>query len=59
MLEIVKVLMNRDGMTQDEAENLVAEAREDFYANPDNYVDADDFMEDWFGLEPDYFFEVV
>ena len=51
--------MNRDGMTQDEAENLVAVAREDFFANPDNYADADDFMEDWFGLEPDYFFEVV
>ena len=53
MTETKRILMERDELTSEEAEELIAEAREalnngDFEA-----------MEDYLGLEPDYIFDVL
>lgn len=42
---IRQVLMQRDGLSQEEAEELIAEARKE--------------LNDWFGLEPDYIWDLV
>ena len=54
MTELEKVLMERDCMTREEAKQLILNA----YMDINNYTDVDDFMADWFGLEPDYIFDV-
>ncbi len=54
MNAIVNVLMKRDGMTKKEAEQELAEAREEFDTTCDDF---EDFMAERFGLEPDYIFD--
>jgi hypothetical protein len=56
-----KVLMVRDGMSAEDANALIQEAKDDLIERLDEgeYVDQDDFMSDWFGLEPDYIFELI
>ncbi|MBU2249271.1 MAG: hypothetical protein KKD77_21165 [Gammaproteobacteria bacterium] len=57
METIIEVLMRRDKMTREEAEDLWAQAKEDFderLESGDDYFDIGDFCEEWFGLEPDY-----
>ena len=54
MNAIVNVLMKRDGMTKQEAEQELAEAREEFDTTGDDF---EDFMAERFGLEPDYIFD--
>lgn len=57
MNEVVKILMDRDGMTQKEAEELVNETREELLA-----ADPWDMEEIIFynlGLEPDYIFDIL
>ena len=54
MTELEKVLMERDCMARKEAKQLILDA----YMDINNYADVDDFMADWFGLEPDYIFDV-
>ena len=58
---IKEILMERDGMTENEAANLIAEATEDLNERLDNgeYVDDAEFCKDWFGLEPDYITELL
>ena len=61
MSKIAKVLMKRDGMTYEEANNLIDEAREALQ----NYLDVGDSFgakhvcEEFFGLEPDYLDELI
>lgn len=55
MTELEKVLMERDNMTREEAKQLILDA----YMDINNYTNADDFMADWFGLEPDYIYDVL
>ena len=55
MTELEKVLMERDNMTREEAKQLILDAFMDIY----NYTDVDEFMADWFGLEPDYIYDVT
>ena len=54
MNEIVKVLMNRDEMTEEEAKELVAECRERISdgENPEEVLYD-------LGLEPDYIFNLI
>lgn len=52
---IVQILMRRDGMTQEDAEQLLLEARDEVYAG----ADPEDVLADYFGLEPDYIFELL
>lgn len=60
MNAIVRVLMERDGMDEQDAKEYVEDAREQFYIESayDDF-DIDEFMSDWFGLEPDYIFDLI
>lgn len=60
MNNIVRVLMNRDGMTEKEATEYLQKSRQEFYelcSEPD--FDFDEFMSEAFGLEPDYIFDLM
>lgn len=53
METIREVLMRRDGMTKEEAKELIADAWEDWlnhYQNMGKYPDLDEFLQEWFGL---------
>lgn len=48
-------IMERDGIDSDEADDLIAEARA-CVAEGEN---PEDVLEDYFGLEPDYIFDLL
>lgn len=50
-----KVLMRRDGLSGDEADELIAEARERVAEGED----PEDILIDEFGLEPDYIWDLL
>lgn len=54
MKTIKEVLMERDGMSEKEADNLIAEAKQDFNDRLETGESPMDICEEWFGLEPDY-----
>ena len=59
---IREVLMKRDRMSVEEADDLIAQARTDLHerlgvGDGDNGVF--DICEEWFGLEPDYLDELM
>ena len=47
---LVSILMRRDGMERDDAEDLLQDAR----AAVEDGEDPEEILDDWFGLEPDY-----
>jgi hypothetical protein len=49
------------GYSREDAQNLIQEAREDLHYQiaVDGWIDDQDFMQDWFGLEPDWFDELL
>lgn len=49
------VLIERDRMTEEEANAAIAEARREVRAG----ADPDDVLQDTFGLEPDYVFDII
>lgn len=53
MSNIVKILMTRDGLTKEEAEDLIEECRE---ALEEGDTEA---MQEYLGLEDDYIFDVL
>lgn len=53
MNRVVEILMERDGMTKKEAEDLVAECRE---ALEEGDTEA---IQEYLGLEDDYIFDVL
>ena len=53
---VIRILDERDGMTREDAKDLVYETREMIIRNPD---EADEIIEDQLGLEPDYLFDVL
>ena len=61
MNEIRQILMERDGISSEEADSLIQEASAALYA----YLDAGDtdsaenICEEMFGLEPDYIMELL
>ena len=63
MLESIKdVLMNRDEMSEDEAQDLINDARaevEDLLDNDGSLCDAEQIIADYFQLEPDYLMELL
>lgn len=61
MGEIKKVLMKRDGMSSSEADQLIAEATETLqeYLEAGDTEAAHNICEEFFGLEPDYIFELL
>lgn len=60
MREIVNILMRRDGISENEARNLVEncmlEIHEAIAAG--RYMEAEDIFMDWLGLEPDYLMQI-
>lgn len=61
MKRIGHILMERDGISREEARELVEMFVEDlreFLADPENspYYDPEEIIGDHFGLEPDYLF---
>lgn len=56
-MDVVEILMKRDGLSEEEARELVEETREEII-NSDPF-EADDIMMSNLGLEPDYLFEIL
>ena len=52
---LVSILMDRDGMERDDAEDLLRDAR----AAVEEGEDPEEILADWFGLEPDYVFDLL
>jgi len=59
MESIIEILMRRDSMTQEEAEQLVEDAKEELYARLEEGEMPYDICAEWFGLEPDYLDELL
>jgi len=59
MGQIKNILMTRDGMTADEADELIQEAKDDLYERLANNELPEDICQEWFGLEPDYMMEIL
>lgn len=51
MNKIVEILMERDGITEEDARALIEETRDEIMYNPEN---ADEIIQDYLGLGPDY-----
>lgn len=56
MNKVIKILMNRDGLTESEAKELINETQEMIIAEPE---DADQIISEQLGLEPDYLFDII
>lgn len=56
MESLLEVLMRRDGLSKDEAEDLIEEARCLVY---DQGMDPEEVLREEFGLEPDYVFDLL
>jgi len=59
METIKEVLMKRDSMSAKEADQLIARAKEDMHSRLEEGDLCEDICEEWFGLEPDYIFELL
>lgn len=59
--EILRILMERDDMTEKEARELMSEVREmmDEAIAEGDYSEAEAIFEEEFGLEPDYIFDLL
>ena len=53
MNRIIKILMERDGMSEQEARDLFKETRDEILTLDDPF-EAEDIMSEYLGLEPDY-----
>jgi len=61
MKSIKQVLISRDGLTEQEAEELISEAAEQMhrYLQQGDMDSAYHICEEYFGLEPDYLTQLV
>lgn len=57
MANVIKILMERDGISRSEAKELVDETRE-LLLSSDPW-EADEIMADQLGLEPDYIMDIL
>jgi hypothetical protein len=57
--EIIRVLMERDGLTEEEAEERVDEVREMFEDCEYDSTECELIMAEELGLEPDYIFDLL
>ena len=53
---VVEWLMKRDGITEEEAREMIVETREEMLEDP--YV-ATEILEDNLGIEPDYIMDIL
>lgn len=56
MREIIEILMKRDGISVNEAENLIEDCSEEMESAimRGNYQECEDILASYLGLEPDY-----
>ena len=59
MKTIKEILMRRDGMSAEAADELIIQAKDDLDERLIHGEPADDICEEWFGLEPDYLLELI
>ena len=62
MRTIKEILIDRDGMSAEEADEMIRDAKadlEDRLGDPDTYGDPYEVCADHFGIEPDYLMELV
>jgi hypothetical protein len=57
MANVIKILMERDGISRSEAKELMDETRE-LLLSSDPW-EADEIMADQLGLEPDYIMDIL
>ena len=57
--EIVRVLMERDGLTEDEAEERVNEVKQMFEESKYDLLECENILADELGLELDYIFDLL
>lgn len=55
METLKQILIRRDNLTPEEADGQIAKARELVLAGED----PEEILEDYFGLEPDYIFDLI
>jgi hypothetical protein len=58
MKKIIKILMQRDGISEEEARALIKETRDEIMML-DNPLEADNVLMEYLGLEPDYLFDIL
>jgi hypothetical protein len=58
MKEVIKILMERDGISEEEARALINETRDEIMML-DNTLEANTVLMEYLGLEPDYMFEIL
>ena len=56
---IIKILMERDGLDEDEARELVDEVREMMTDCEYDPTECENIMYEELGLEPDYIFDLI
>ena len=61
MNQVIKILIERDNMTYEEAESQVKEVQEllEGALSTGNYDEAEDILADELGLEMDYIFDLI
>lgn len=59
METIKQVLMRRDNMSEEAAEELILQAKDDLDERLINGEMPEDICQEWFGLEPDYIFDLL
>lgn len=61
MLSIKKTIMHRDGITAEEANTRIAEAKKalEQYLAEGLIFESEEVCYEYFGLEPDYLFELI
>lgn len=61
MQNIKEILIERDNLTENEADNLINDAREQLqeYLEDGDLESAQEICQEMFGLEPDYLFDLV
>ena len=59
MSQLKNILIQRDGYTEEEADKQIEACRQDLMERLENGETPDDILEEWFGLEPDYLFDIM
>lgn len=59
MESIKEVLMEKDGMTEEEAESEIESARDNLHERLAEGEMPYDICSEWFGLEPDYIMKLI
>ena len=58
MEKVIRILMERDGMTREEAIELIEDTKSEILDST-NVLEADEIIECNLGLEPDYIFDIL